>query len=60
MFRAVRASTAELLERLEEQDRGRAGTHTESGPGYTVERWLEIYAAHAHDHAEQIRQAVAG
>jgi hypothetical protein len=22
-----------------------------------VERWLEIYAAHAHDHAAQIRQA---
>jgi len=32
VFRAVRASTAELLERLEEQDWGRAGTHTESGP----------------------------
>ena len=31
----------------------REGTHSESGR-YTVERWLEIYAAHAHDHAEQI------
>ena len=30
-----------------------AGTHTEHGR-YTVERWLEIYAAHAHGHAEQI------
>ena len=55
MFRAVRASTAELLERLEEQDWGRVGTHTESGP-YTVDDWLEIYAAHAFDHAEQIRR----
>jgi hypothetical protein len=55
VFRAVRASTAELLERLEEQDWGRAGTHTESGP-YTMDDWLEIYAAHAFDHAEQIRR----
>ena len=31
----------------------REGSHTESGR-YTVERWLEIYAAHAHGHAEQI------
>jgi hypothetical protein len=54
-FRAVRASTAELLERLEEQDWGRVGTHTESGP-YTMDDWLEIYAAHAFDHAEQIRR----
>jgi hypothetical protein len=55
VFRAVRASTAELLERLEEQDWGRVGTHTESGP-YTMDDWLEIYAAHAFDHAEQIRR----
>ena len=55
VFRAVRASTAELLERLEEADWGRAGTHTESGP-YTMDDWLEIYAAHAFDHAEQIRR----
>ena len=40
---------------LEEQDWGRAGTHTESGP-YTMDDWLEIYAAHAFDHAEQIRR----
>ena len=30
-----------------------AGTHSEHGR-YTAERWLEIYAAHAHRHAEQI------
>jgi hypothetical protein len=55
VFRAVRASTAELLERLEGQDRGRAGTHTESGP-YTMDDSLEIYAAHAFDQAGQIRR----
>jgi isopenicillin N synthase-like dioxygenase len=34
----------------------RAGTHTESGR-YSVEDWLRIYAAHAHNHAAQIRRA---
>jgi hypothetical protein len=28
------------------------------GP-YGVERWLGIYAAHCHEHADQIRKAVA-
>jgi hypothetical protein len=32
------------------------GTHTESGP-YGAEDWLRIYAAHAHDHAAQIKRA---
>ena len=56
VFRAVRASTADLLARLEDADWSRAGTHSESGV-YGVEDWLEIYAAHAFDHAEQIRRA---
>jgi len=59
-LRASRETTADLLDRLSDDDWARSGTHTESGPGYSVERWLEIYAAHAHDHAEQIRQAVQG
>ena len=53
VFKAVRRATAELLERLTEADWAREGTHTEHGR-YTLERWLEIYAAHAHNHAEQI------
>jgi hypothetical protein len=57
-FRAARQATGELLERLSESDWRREGTHSESGR-YTVETWLEIYAAHAHDHAEQIRRARA-
>ena len=36
----------------------REGTHSESGR-YTVLDWLRIYAAHAHNHAEQIRRARA-
>jgi hypothetical protein len=57
-LRAARASTASLLERLSDAEWSRTGTHSENGP-YGVETWLEIYAAHAHDHAEQIRRARA-
>lgn len=53
---AARHATAEILDRLGEDEWRRAGTHSESGP-YSVETWLEIYAAHAHDHARQILQA---
>ena len=58
-LRAARASTAEILERLTEAEWRRAGTHSESG-AYSVETWLAIYAAHAHDHAAQIREARTG
>lgn len=54
-LQAARATTAQLLDMLSEEDWRRTGTHTESG-FYSVERWLEIYAAHAHKHAEQIRR----
>ena len=54
-FRAARATTAQLLERMTEVDWRREGTHTESGR-YTAEDWLRIYAAHAHGHADQIRR----
>lgn len=58
LFGAVRRANAELLARLDETEWRRAGTHTASGP-YSVETWLEIYAAHGHDHADQIRRARA-
>jgi hypothetical protein len=57
-FRAARASTADLLDQLTPEEWSRGGTHTESG-AYSVERWLEIYADHAHNHAYQIRRARA-
>lgn len=57
-FRWARESTAGILQRLTPEQWQRAGTHSESG-SYTVERWLEIYAQHAHGHAEQIRRARA-
>jgi hypothetical protein len=55
-FKAARRTTAEILDRMTDAEWAREGTHTEHGR-YTVERWLEIYAAHAHNHAEQIRVA---
>ena len=55
-FEAARETTAQLLVRLTEDDWSRAGTHTEHGR-YSVSDWLEIYAAHAEDHADQIRRA---
>ena len=60
-FKAARESTAEILDRLTPEQWGRNGTHSESG-GYSVTGWLQIYAAHAHNHADQIRRArgVAG
>jgi hypothetical protein len=55
-MRWARETCAQLLERMIEEDWRRVGTHTESGP-YSAEDWLTIYAAHAHEHAEQIKRA---
>ena len=57
-FRAARLSTGELLDAMDDADFARKGTHPEHG-SYGVERWLEIYAEHAHNHADQIRKARA-
>ncbi|HEY3214963.1 MAG TPA: DinB family protein [Candidatus Eisenbacteria bacterium] len=54
-FRAARATTLQLLHHLSAEDWGREGWHTESGR-YDAETWLTVYAAHAHDHAAQIRR----
>ena len=57
-FRLERVTTAEVLERLDDADWQRHGSHPEHAR-YTVEDWLRIYAAHAHDHADQISLARA-
>ncbi|HEY8411072.1 MAG TPA: DinB family protein [Pyrinomonadaceae bacterium] len=54
-FRCARETTMQLLPLLSEDDWQRSGTHTESGR-YTLEDWLRIYAAHAHNHAAQIHR----
>jgi DinB family protein len=56
LFKYVRDSTAELLERMVPADWLREGTHSEMGR-YTTETWLTVYAGHAHKHALQIRAA---
>ena len=40
------------------EDWTKVGTHSEH-PAYSVDLWLEIYAGHVHDHADQIRRARA-
>ena len=55
-MRWARETSAQLLARMTEEDWRKVGTHTESG-SYSIEDWLAIYAAHAHDHAEQIRRS---
>jgi len=54
-FRGVREATVPLLRKMSDQDWQRQGWHTESGL-YSAETWLQIYAAHAHNHAAQIRR----
>ena len=56
-FKSARRTTAEILARMTDAEWSRQGTHSEHHGSYSVERWLEIYAAHAHDHATQIRVA---
>jgi hypothetical protein len=55
-FQAARSATGDLLDRMTEADFARTGTHPEHG-SFGVDRWLEIYAEHAHKHADQIRRA---
>lgn len=55
-IRVARATSIELLDVLTEDEWQRSGTHSESGP-YSVMTWLEIYTAHALDHADQVRLA---
>jgi DinB superfamily len=57
-IRAARESTASILEALSDEQWARAGTHSEMGE-YSIDTWLEVYAAHCHDHADQIRRAAA-
>ncbi len=55
-MRWARETCSQLLDRMTEADWRIVGTHTEGGPYGTVD-WLRIYAAHAHEHAAQIRRA---
>lgn len=56
---AVRGLSLATLQRLSPADWRRAGRHPEHAEPYSVERWLEVYAEHPHEHAAQIRAARA-
>ena len=55
---AARASTLTILECLTDDEWARTGTHSEMG-AYSVERWLQVYANHPSEHAEQVRGLLA-
>lgn len=57
-FQAARDSTAEILEQLTSEQWARTAVHSELGR-ITVDDWLETYAAHAPEHADQIRRTRA-
>jgi hypothetical protein len=59
LFRVVRASTTEILERMTDADWAREGVHSETGR-FTAEKWLEVFSQHAETHAEQIKRTRAG
>ncbi len=54
VFKAVRASSLEIIKRLSEPQLNNSGIHTESGE-YTIKTWLETYINHPLEHAVQIR-----
>ena len=55
-MRWARESSAQILDRLTDDDWQRTGQHSESG-AYSVEDWLSIYAKHGHDHAAQVKRS---
>jgi hypothetical protein len=58
VVRAVRAFSLATLRRVDGVW-DRAGRHPEHDEPYSVATWLELYASHPYEHAEQIRAARA-
>ncbi|MTA06379.1 MAG: hypothetical protein F2522_01775 [Actinobacteria bacterium] len=59
VYAAVRASSLDIIKRLEESDLEKAGEHTESGK-YSIAAWLENYTKHPYDHGDQMVRATKG
>ena len=57
VFKAVRASSLEIIKRLNPNQLDNSGTHSESGE-YTVKTWLETYISHPLEHAAQIKSGL--
>ena len=53
-FKTARRATGEILAADDRCGLGARGRHAHRTRPLHAERWLEIYAAHAHRHAEQI------
>ncbi len=58
LFRAVRASTAEILDRMTDADWAREGVRSGTGR-FTAEKWLEVFSQHADTHADEIQRTRA-
>ncbi len=58
VFKAVRAGSLAIIERLVPEQLKNSGIHTEAGE-FSVERWLEVYTRHAIEHADQITKNLA-
>jgi hypothetical protein len=54
---AVRGLSLATVRRLDPDAWDRSGRHPEHDSPYSVLRWLEIYAEHPYEHADQIRAA---
>ena len=57
VFKAVRASSLEVIKRLNPEQLDNSCTHSESGE-YTVMTWLETYISHPLEHATQIKSGL--
>jgi hypothetical protein len=57
VFKAVRASSLEIIKRLKPNQLDNSGTHSERGE-YTVKTWLETYTKHPLEHAAQIQSGL--
>jgi hypothetical protein len=58
LFRVVRSSMAEILERMTDAEWAREGIQSEGGR-FPAEKWLDIFAKHAETHAEEIKRTRA-
>ena len=56
-YEAARASSLEVLQHLTEADLSRFAIHSERG-NFTLDDWLNVYASHPIDHANQLREAI--
>lgn len=57
VYLSVRASSLDVIKRMQISDLDKFGVHTESGK-YTVAKWVQVYSSHPRDHGDQIKSAL--